>query len=60
MEDFGMKLCMRVYYVHEDIWEASQHENSYYVDPFPVAVLTREVMALPFVCDFDFPLLFTL
>ena len=55
-----MKLCMRCYHVHEDIWEASQHENSNYADPFSVAVVTREVMALPFACDFNFTLLFTL
>ena len=55
-----MKLCMRGYHVHKDIWEGSQHENSNYADPFSVAVVTREVMALPFACDFDFTLLFTL
>ena len=60
MEHFGMKLCVRGYHIHEDIWKASQHENSNYADPFALAVVTRDVMALPFACDFDFTLLFTL
>ena len=50
----------RLYTTSMKIWEASQHENSNYADPFAVAVVTREVIALPFACDFDFTLLFTL
>ena len=43
----------RGYQVHEDIWEASQHENSICADPFTVAAAFRikqEVLVSPFAC----------